>query len=863
LHYRIVDKLGEGGMGQVFLAEDTRLKRRVALKVLPEALAADPARLDRFQREAEAVAALNHPNIVTLHNIEEAGATRFLTMEWVEGQSLDTLIRPGGLPLAQVFELGAAMADALAAAHDKGIVHRDFKPANVMLDARQHVKVLDFGLAKLAGEATSADQETETRGLSLTDKGTVLGTVPYMSPEQVQGRDVDARTDIFSLGTVLYEMCTGRRPFGGDNSAELISSIMRDQPQPVIEIRSDLPRHLGRIVTHCIEKDPDRRFQSMKDVRNELLSLRKEVDSGVSAGAEAAAPPLTPAAAPAASPTATGPAGHSGSVSSAISGVLPSAAERRPWITGAVVGGVLVVVVIAAFWLGGLGRSGGEGAATSGAASAAAAAESEEGSLAVLPFQNMSSDEQQEYFADGLSEELMSALAKVRGLRVAGRTSSFSFKGKQESLAVIGEQLGVAHVLEGSVRKSGDTIRVTAQLVNAATGFQLWSETYDRTLDDIFVVQDDIAASVASALELTLLGGGQPTARPDAEAYDLMLQARFALQNRTEETVARGRALLERALELNPDYAPAWAEMGLVHLQKSDLARSQEDSDQAVESARAALEKALELDPQLAVAHSRMAGIHGSSSPPDWAAARRSTDRALALNPKEPIVLGNAANLWGRLGRLDKAIELFRSALRIDPLSVPISQGIGAMYSAQRRWAESEKAFRELLKLNPAQSVAHWGIATALHEQGRSEEALREIELEPLLDIRLCYKLEILADLSRRSEAEAVLEEIEKQLPPDYARWERAYLYIKSGSQREAEDAIAEVIEKDAAEGGYYVAQLYSVMGNADEAFRWLDRAVQQEEPMKNLMADSYLYPLHSDPRWKPFLKKAGFPIDD
>jgi len=855
-HYRIIGMLGEGGMGQVLLAEDTRLKRRVALKVLPEELAADPSRLGRLQREAEAVAALNHPNIVTLHSIEESGGTRFLTMELVEGQSLDKLIPPGGLPLAQVFDVGIAMADALAAAHEKGIVHRDFKPANVMLDARQHVKVLDFGLAKLGEEPRSADpNETATRDASLTGDGVVLGTVPYMSPEQVQGRELDERTDIFSLGVVLFEMCTGQRPFGGSNSAELISSIMRDEPRPVFEMRGDVPRHLGRIIAHCIEKDPERRYQSAKDVRNELRSLRKEVDSGSLSGAQIAAS-QEGAAAP---PDVAAPVSGQASKPAATSGILPSPAERRPWITGAVVGAILVLVVIAAFWLGGRGSRGNDDAD----ASIVPAAASEKSSLAVLPFQNLSSDQEQEYFADGLSEELMSALAKVEGLRVAGRTSSFAFKGKQETLSVIGEQLGVVHILEGSVRKSGDTVRITAQLVNASDGFQLWSETYDRTLDDIFAVQGDIASSVASALELTLLGGGNDGPAPDTEAYDLILQARFIMRQWSDETVDRGRGFVERALEIDPGYAPAWAEMGLVHMREWEMALNPEKIEKAMEAQKKALDTALELDPDLAVAHSRMAYWYMSNPRWDFVAAERSTERALALAPKDPVVLGNAGILFFKLGRFDDSIALSTQALRIDPLGILNYTNLGATYLGMEDWTNAEATYREALQLSPEQPGARSGLAEALFEQGRSEEAMKEIEAEPALWMKLVYKTEYLVNLGRRAEAEAVLAEIDEELPPDLGRFSRAFLSIKLRSSAEAERALKEVVGKDGDDYPVTVAELYAIKGDHDDAFRWLDRALELRDPMvTQIIVDSYLRPLHSDPRWKPYLKKAGFPVD-
>ncbi len=447
-HYRIVRLIGQGGMGAVYLAEDEQLERNVAIKALPPVMASDAAMLERFRREAKVVAALNHPQIVTIHSVEEG--VQFLTMELVEGEGLDRTLPPGGLPLARVFDIGIALADALAAAHEKGIIHRDLKPANVMLTKDGRVKVLDFGLAKLAPHTRGIGRAARGAAVSealtaisppdqpLTDAGLVVGTVPYMSPEQLKGQSVDARTDIFSLGVVLYEMATGRRPFEGSALAETISSILRDAPRPVTEARRDAPRHLGRIIDHCLKKEPQDRYQTARDVYNELKDLRKEVESGDSAVVTSRFPVDQ---GPAGEPPASGPASGTSTVSTP-SGAAKGTADGRPWIWAA--GGAAAVVAVAlvfisAFWL---GRRDGEpdpAGAPSGDAAAHApggttATVIETNSVAVLPFTNMRPDKDQEYFSDGLTEELLNALSKIPDLKVAGRTSSFSFKGKNENL---------------------------------------------------------------------------------------------------------------------------------------------------------------------------------------------------------------------------------------------------------------------------------------------------------------------------------------------------------------------------------------------------------------------------------------------
>src|SRR5262245_4628797 len=396
-------------MGAVYLAEDTKLHRQVALKTLPPEMAASPDRLERFQREARAVAALNHPHIVTIYSVDEESGSHYLTMELVEGESLDHGIPPGGLPLAKLFDVGIAMADALAAAHEKGIIHRDLKPANVMITKDGRVKVLDFGLAKLAhwtgpGAVTPESDLSEmaTRDRSLTNTGVVTGTVPYMSPEQIQGKSVDTRTDIFSLGVVLYELTTGQRPFEGGSPAETMSAILRDAPHPVMEARSNLPRHLARIIDHCLQKDPQDRYQTARDVFNELRALRKETDS------TEAAPSTRPS-----SPTTA-------------SGAKPTAhRSHRAWWIGLSAGALLIVTAVLWFGRGGLRPQQDAVAPRIGSlAQESVTAVTTSASIAVLPFVNMSPDKNQEYFSDGLSEELINVLTRIPELKVPGRTSS-------------------------------------------------------------------------------------------------------------------------------------------------------------------------------------------------------------------------------------------------------------------------------------------------------------------------------------------------------------------------------------------------------------------------------------------------------
>ena len=414
-HYRIVGKLGTGGMGVVYKAKDTRLDREVALKFLSDGMAQDQQALERFRREAKAASALNHPNICTVYDIGEESGKAFIVMEYLDGTVLKDLIGGHPMELDRLLEISCEIADALAAAHVKNIIHRDVKPANIFMSEDGHAKVLDFGLAKIAVPDT---EESESRTLTVTQPGIAMGTLPYMSPEQLHGRAVDHRTDIYSLGAVLYEMATGQGPFLGSTTAELISSILRDTPKPVSGLRAELPMGLERIIERCLAKQPAERYASVRELRGALELLRRQTPSG------------------------------SQSVS------MPDA--------------------------------------------------SREASIAVLPFTNISADPENEFFAEGITEEVINALTQIKELRVAARTSALTFKGMHVDRRIVGERFNVKTVLKGSVRKVGSRVRIMAQLINVADGYHLWCERFDRELKDIFEVQDDIARAIASRLRVDL-----------------------------------------------------------------------------------------------------------------------------------------------------------------------------------------------------------------------------------------------------------------------------------------------------------------------------------------------------------------------
>ena len=755
--YEIIAPLGAGGMGEVYRARDLRLGREIALKVLPADTRASADRLARFEREARTVAGLNHPNIVTLHSVEDSDGVRFLTMELVEGQSLDHAVAPGGLPIPQVIELGIALADALAAAHEKGIIHRDLKPANVMLTKDRRVKVLDFGLAKLVvGEPDSDLTQAATVASPISSVGAVVGTVPYMAPEQILGGTVDARTDLFALGVVLYELLSGKRPFGGETPVDVSHAILREAPKPLLALRPDLPPDFDRVVARCLEKSPRERIQSALDVSNELRRLRKELER-----------------------TASG------------AGFRP--ADRKV------------------------------------------------ASIAVLPFANRSASADDEYFSDGLADELLGVFSKIKGLRVTARTSSFHFKGKDTTVAEIGHALDVATVLEGSVRKAGNRVRISVQLVNVADSSQLWSETYDRILDDIFAVQDDIAQSVVKELRTTLLGvetdsetSGRVKAEvataakgraTDIEVNRLYLQARHFLDRDTPNDLTKAIAYLGEALERDPEFALAWSLLGAAHTREAD--KGLVPSAVGYGQAREAVERALALDPDLAEGHAHLAWIQKNFDW-DWARAQASFTRALELAPQNAIALRRSATLAWTLGRMEEGFELTHRALEQDPLSAHAYSNLGLGFQDAGRLSESEAAFRKALELAPQKDGVRAGLALTLLEQGRRDEALTEATLEQEEESRL---------------------------------WALAMVHHTLGHASESDAALRTLVEHHANTMAFMISETYGRRGEIDAAFEWLDRAyAQRDGGLVGVKSSPHLRSLHSDPRWSAFLKKMGLP---
>jgi serine/threonine protein kinase/tetratricopeptide (TPR) repeat protein len=674
-HYRVGRLIGAGGMGEVYEADDLQLGRRVALKVLPADVATDRDRLARFTREARALAALNHPGIVTIYGVDESEGEHFFTMELVEGRTLSRIIPRQGLALSPLLDIAIPLADALAAAHDKKLVHRDLKPGNVMVTADGRVKVLDFGLVKTFQPAVAANSaDTFER----TADGALLGTLPYMSPEQLAGRPADTRSDIFSLGVVLYEMAAGRHPFAGRDAAALVAAVVQERPASLATISQAVPIALDRLVARCMEKDPAHRPASAAEVRAALEGLRR--DASPAPTMVVIEPPKVP-------------------------------------------------------------------------------------SVAVLPFTDMSPARDQEYFCDGIAEEIINALAQLEGLRVAARTSSFAFKGTIEDVREIGRRLGVRAVLEGSVRKSGDRLRITAQLIDVADGYHLWSERFDRAADDIFAIQDEISLAVVEKLKVKLLAGAPGVAArrhdPSQEAYHLYLKGRYFLNRRGPLDMQRAIEHFEKAIAADAAYAmphvgiaATFSVLGLWGFLPPGPSFAR---------VKAAASRAIELDDSLLEAHVSLANALLLADW-DWRAARSHFERAGKLQASVGLGLYGLSLYYMTVGRRADAMRAATDALKDEPLSAIAHTQAAAIHAGFGEVDQAAALLEKAIELDAAMPMALLWLGFCRGMQGRLEEAVELLRAatEKGLSTALAYLPEVLRRAGRVDEARAAVMALEK-----------------------------------------------------------------------------------------------------
>jgi TolB-like protein/Tfp pilus assembly protein PilF/predicted Ser/Thr protein kinase len=728
-HYRIVRKIGAGGMGEVYLAKDTELDRDIALKFLPPHLCQDDECRERFKREAQAAAKLDHPNIVTVYEVGEYSGRPFFAMQHIEGQSLKECAASKEITIEDTIELGIQLCEGLQAAHDKGITHRDIKPSNILIDSHGRARIVDFGLASVVGK----DQLTKT--------GSTLGTIGYMSPEQVQGKEVDHRSDLFSLGVVLYELITKQNPFKRDSEAATLKAVSDDRPHPVARYRADVPDGIQTIIERSLEKQVETRCQTAADLLSNLKKLKRDTLQ------------FTPSV-----------------------GAQPS--------------------------------------------------------IAVMPFTNLSADPEQEYFCDGMAEEIINALTHVEGLRVVARMSCFAFKGTQADIREIGRQLNVRTLLEGSVRKAGNRLRITAQLVNVADGYHLWSERYDRDLEDVFAIQDEISLAIVEKLRVQVLRDGVSglTKRPavDPEAHQLYLKGRFFWEKRSRESFEKSIECFKKAIEIDPHYAQAFAGMAASF---NDLPNySSFPPAEAYMRAKEAALKALELDSELAEAHTAL-GLILCDYEWDWSTAEKEFKRAIELNPAYETAHHWYAFLLSYHRRVDEAIAEMHKAYDLDPLSLVVNRNYGFLLYMARKYDEALTMLSKAAELDPGFTYTHFCMGLVYLRTGEYEKAIAVLQKErelmegvnPIVVIPLGSAF---ARMGERHKAEEILAGVEERMKHEYV-------------------------------SPFYLAQFYFVMGDLDKGFELFERAyIERDIQLRQVRAFPMEDAVVRDPRYDALLKK-------
>jgi eukaryotic-like serine/threonine-protein kinase len=776
--YRVERELRGAGMSRVFAAEEHSLGRKVVVKVLPPELSSAIS-VERFRREITFAARLEHPHIVPLLIAGEAGELLYYTMPFVEGESLGArLAREGALPVREVVRLLREVADALAYAHRHGVVHRDIKPANVLL-SDGHARVSDFGVAKALSTAAGAGPVGP-----VTAAGVALGTPNYMAPEQVAADpEADHRADVYALGVLAYEMIAGRPPFSGNSPQEVLAVHATRAPEPVARSRPNMSPELAALVMRCLEHHPADRPQSADEVLRQLESLG--TDTGSTESSSSSARKLRRAAA------------YVGVPAALLAGYLAfSLLARQP-----------------------LRRAEADPAARR--------------SIAVLPFMNLSSDKENEYFSDGMTEELINALSKVSGLRVAARTSSFAFKGKSADVREIGRRLGVGTVLEGSVRKAGTKLRITVQLVDASDGYHVWSEEYDRELSDVFTVQNDIAQAIAGALEVRLAGDERASlVRPptgDLGAYELFLKGRFATYQRTSAALAQAVRFFEQAVARDSSFAEAYAGLAEVNVILPFYTATRPAAAWA--GARAAAERALALDSTLAGAHAALA--YGKAIYEwDWAGAERGFRRAIALDPRYAIArIWHGLYLMGR-GRMADGVREYQIAHQLEPLSLLFNTQVGVSLYLSRRYDEAATQLQQTLQLDPNSAIAHGWLGYVYLQMGMPDRAITEFERAEALN-------------ERRAQTVAGL----------------VYAHSAAGNRRAAEQLLAELLERSRTEyvSPVILAIAYTGLGDRAHALRWLETAADVRDLFLMYMWMMPAFdPLRPDPRFTQVLNKLG-----
>lgn len=756
-HYRIVSKIGAGAMGEVYLAKDTKLDRQVALKILPPEFAEDAERMSRFVREAKSASALNHPNIITIHEINEYDGKHFIATEFIDGEMLRDRLRNDELPIEEALDIAVQIASALSVAHEAGITHRDIKPENIMIRRDGLVKVLDFGIAKVSAiDSSEVDSEGATKVQFKTEAGMIMGTAAYMSPEQTRGLETDARTDIWSFGCILYEMLARRQPFQGETMADVLANIIYKEPESIRAHRKDTPAELERIIAKALSKNRDERYQSTKELFDELkqLQTRMLVDAVLIQNPE-------------------------------VRNIIQ--AQPYPILN----------------------------------------------SIAVLPFANIGAEKDNEYFSEGLTEEIIMNLSKMQMLRVVPRGSTMRYAREGKTHKQAADEFGVQYLLEGSVRRHAKDLRITAQLIDTNYDSYLWSETYRGTIEDIFEIQEKVATEIVRALQVRLSPGEKQILKKryteNTEAYQLYLQGRFFWNKRSDEGMKNAIRHFEKAIEKDPQYALAWAGIADSYSLLGEFGKI--PRKELFPKAEAAVKKALEIDDKLAEVHTSLASLLMIKKW-DWANSEKEFKIALELNPNYATTHHWYSQWFLAMGRLDESFQMISRATELDPVSQAILKDKGLALYYNRRYDDAIEIAKNTLELDPNYSAAHRLLSLAYQGKGQIDDAIEE----------------------NRKWGELTGNSIET----DFAL---AQLYAVSGKHEDARRLIKKVeTEKHPVSNVYRgLALIHYALDDDDTTFELLEKSYEmREEALMNLKVDPKMDRLRFDPRFIALLKKMG-----
>jgi eukaryotic-like serine/threonine-protein kinase len=770
-HYLLLDKVGEGGMGVVYRARDQHLDRDVAIKILPDGSLTEESARRRFRKEAFALSKLNHPHIATIHDFDTEGNTDFLVQEFIEGLTLSEILKAGPLLEKEILIYGSQLAEGIAAAHDRGIIHSDLKPSNIRVTPEGHLKILDFGLARSLRGSGSGESEFST----VTESQTVSGTLPYLSPEQIRNEKSDHRVDLWAMGCVLYEMATARRAFTG-SGATLIHNILNRQPILPTELNSNVSCGLEAIILKCLEKDASLRYGSAREIDIDLRRL------------------------------------------SAPSSSLASIPKRRDrWLSGIIV--AVIVLIAGFFYVPRLTNS-----------SQPARIES----IAVLPLTNLSGDKEQDYFADGITQELITDLGRIKALRVISQTSAMRYKGSTKSMPEIGRELGVSAVLEGSVQRSGSRVRISAQLIDTKTDRNIWGQNYERELTDVLALRDELARAIATEIRIEVTPNEKDRLshanRVVPEAYEVYLKGRRFADKSTPEGLTKAIEFFEQAVALDPNYALAWAALGHAHFLKSFITELPLD-DRCIPAMR----KAMELDPGLAEAHVDSADLifHRDWK---WQEGLEEFRRAVELDPGSVDARQHFAIAFWQLGRFDDALRELRSAHELDPLSPGINLSLASMLRDAGRLDEAETQFKKTLELESPYPAASIGLAMLYDDTGRANLAI------------IHYRNAASADVDHPARIKALNNALNTNGSRGY--WKKSLEFYYNDPKKPYV-------------GPLTLASMSIRAGENDRAIQYLQNAFAQHSPRLSwIYCQSLWNPIRRDPRFQALIDQMNFPAN-